>query len=766
MQLERPLTVPAMPNRRIQVWVLLALALFALMPAALALEVEFAARPVRREILALYDSLQEKKPAETRLHRLAEMPLNWLGWKLVFVDINGRLPVGGELQRFRGAISWFLEPIADPLRYLGWLDVATASGLKLVCLAEMAPPEPPAADKVIERIFARLGLKPVDQFVNVTHKAKVTIQNPQMAGFERPIDKALPAFRVLEAAAATTQVHLSASVPGEERETTSALIATSPAGGYVAAEFTIYFDPATEKSRWIVNPFLFFKTALGDERMPVPDVTTLSGRRMYFSHIDGDGWNNISEIEGYREMQLPAADVIRREAIEPFPDLPVSIGLIAGDAVPALGGSDAARQSAKRLFALPQVEVASHTYSHPFAWGFFENYDRNAELLLIDKAAHPALSLMDKVRAILYRAAGKPEISEVHERYVAGSADLPRSYLKDPFDLEKEVNRALEVSSELAPAGKKAAIYLWSGDTEAFEAAIHQTRAAGVRNMNGGDSRFDNEFPSALYVPPIARPVGAERQIYAANSNENTYTNNWHGPYYGQLLLEETFKNTETPRRLKPANLYYHMYSGEKASSLAAIKHLLGLARTSPVIPVKASDYAAIADDFFATDIAQIDASKWSISSRGAVQTMRFDDAAALDVDYAKSAGVLGLNRHQGSIYVALDPAVEPALIALKPSGAEPSSIATGDAHLVESRWRLSAKKPEACGFRLTAEGYGPGEMVWEAAPGQVFDIRVSRSGRDISSSLATAGTNGRLTVAIPANAIEPLELRFQCHER
>jgi len=46
-----------------------------------------------------------------------------------------------------------------------------------------------------------------------------------------------------------------------------------------------------------------------DERLPVPDVTTLDGRRMYFSHIDGDGWNNISEIEGYRETQTTVADV-------------------------------------------------------------------------------------------------------------------------------------------------------------------------------------------------------------------------------------------------------------------------------------------------------------------------------------------------------------------------------------------------------------------------------------------------------------------------
>ena len=758
--------MPALQRHRTGLWIVVALALQALLQPVAALEVEFASRPVRRDILALYDGLHEKKPAETRLHRLAEMPLNWLGWKLVFVDINGQLPRGDDLQRYRGAVSWFVEPLADPVRYLGWLDMATAQGLRLACLAEMAPPDLPGSETLIERIFGRLGLKPADQFVSVTHKAKISIQNVQMAGFERPIDKALPAFKVMEATAASTTVHLAASLPGVERETTSVLIATSPAGGYVSDEFTIYYDPATDKARWVVNPFLFFKLAFGDERTPIPDVTTLAGRRMYFSHIDGDGWNNISEIEGYREQQVSTADVIRQQAIEAFPDLPVSVGLIAGDALPALGGSEAARQSAKKIYALPQVEVASHTYTHPFAWSFFESYDRTAELLLIDKAAHPARSLMDRVRSILYFAAGKPEITAAHERYVAGSADLPRSYLKEPFDLEKEVKRALEVSSELAPPGKKAAIYLWSGDTEAFEAAIRETRAVGVRNMNGGDTRFDAEFPSVFYVPPISRPVGAERQIYAAASNENTYTNNWHGPYYGQFLLEETLKNTEHPRRLKPFNLYYHMYSGEKASSLAAIRHLLGLARTSPVIPVKASDYAAIADDFFAAEIAQVDAARWSVSKRGALQTMRFDEADAIVIDYKKSVGVLGINRHEGSMYVALDPAVEPVTIAVKGAAFDPGGPVAGEGHLVESRWQLKGLKSETCGFQIMAEGFGPGQMVWSVAPGMGFEISAGRAGRVRWKSVLTADGNGRLTVEPDINAIEPVELRFLCHDR
>ena len=69
--------------------------------------------------------------------------------------------------------------------------------------------------------------------------------------------------------------------------------------------------------------------------------------------------------------------------------------------------------------------------------------------------------------------------------------------------LRIEVLGALKFSEQFAPAGKRAKLYLWSGDTTPFAAALAATRAAGVRNMNGGDSRFDSEYPSVAYVPPL-----------------------------------------------------------------------------------------------------------------------------------------------------------------------------------------------------------------------------------------------------------------------
>ncbi len=732
--------------------------------AAGAIEVEFATRPVKRDVLALYDSRYEANPGLTRIHRLAEMPLNWLGLKLTYADINGELPSQSELQHYRGILTWFVEPATDPMAVLNWLDTATAAGLRYVCLGEIAVPEPAVAAPLVSRILDRLGLAARDQFVNVTHKVKVSVVSPDVVGFERPVDKALPPFRVVQAVGATAKVHLSATLPEYDNKT-SVLIATSPGGGYAADAFTFFYDDTVDKARWILNPFTFFKHAFGDDRFPVPDVTTLAGRRMYFAHIDGDGWNNVSEVEGYREKQVSAAEVIAKEVIEPFPDLPVTVGLIAGDALPALGGTEAARASASKIFALPQVEVASHTYSHPFAWGFYENYDRRVELERIETAARPSLTMMDWVRQLLARIAGKAEAGDTQNRYVAGGAELPRGYLKEPFSLDSEVVGALDVSSRLAPPGKKAAIYLWSGDTEPFEAAIRKTREAGVVNMNGGDTRLDAEFPSVFYVPPISRSVGAERQIYAAMSNENTYTNNWLGPYYGQLMLSETLKNTELPRRLKPFNLYYHMYSGEKPGSLSAIKSFVTEARSANVIPVKASQYAAIADSFFTAEIQQVDALSWTINRRGALQSLRLDDADAIDLDDVRSTGVLGVTRHAGSLYIALDPAFEPAMISTRPRAPAGETIVDKDRiQLIESRWNLRNLRRADCEFTIEAEGFGPGSMTWQTTPNQNYVIEAIRDGAQLHKQEVAADTTGKLALSLPIDARTPLELKLSCH--
>ncbi len=469
-----------------------------------------------------------------------------------------------------------------------------------------------------------------------------------MIGFERKLDKVLPGFPVIDAKTTEAAHHLVVEMPYPTGPRRSVVVATSERGGIVAQNYTIALEPNTDRLSWLLNPFAFFRKSLGSDRFPIPDVTTVSGRRIYFSHIDGDGWNNLSTVEAYRAQQTLSAEVIAREAIGAYPDLPVSVGLIAGDIQPLLGGNPAGAAIARRLFAMPQVEVASHTHTHPYNWYFFEKYSRPSEEKLIAGYRPPDQPMREKFTEQMMRVAGKEFRSGRYDRYIAGSDELPRTYLRRDFDLELEVAGALKISENFAPPGKKAKLYLWSGDTTPFEAAINATRHAGVRNMNGGDSRLDEEFPSVAYLPPISRIVGTQRQIYAVNSNENTYTNDWTGPFGGQMMLVHTLRNTDAPRRLKGFNLYYHMYSGEKTASLNVIKHFLNTARATDVIPIHASHYAAMADAYFKAEIAQTGLFSWSVRNRGDLETVRFDDADNMELDMGASTGVLGANRHNG----------------------------------------------------------------------------------------------------------------------
>ena len=737
---------------------------------AQAFSIEFQGRGVKRTLLALYDGKAEGTPSDTRIHKMAEMPLNHLGYMLDYHDIRRGFPSLEGIGKYRAILTWFVDDLPDPSAYVAWLDSATQSGMRLVILGEVAPREQLELVPRINTILARIGIKTADNFQELTFKARATFIDPAMIGFERKLDKAIPGFPLISRTTEGTRAHLTIEIPTPIGIASTHPVTTSDMGGYAAQNFTIDHDPNTNRDGWILNPFNFFRLALGDERFPIPDVTTVSGRRIYFSHIDGDGWNNLTEVDGYRDGQSLSVEVVTKEAIEAFPDLPVSVGLIAGDVQPLLGGTAEGGKWAKRLFALPHVEVASHTHTHPYTWQFFENYDRNVELAKIRAYRPPTMPLRERLTAAMMRTAGKVYANPRYDPYIAGTDDLPRTYLRQPYAPESEFLGALKISETFAPPDKRAKLYLWSGNTTPFEAAIAATRTAGARNLNGGDSRLDREYPSVAYVPPLSRVIGKQRQIYSVNSNENTYTNDWTGPFGGQMMLEHTLRNTDAPRRLKGFNLYYHMYSGEKPASLRAITHFMQMARNAAVVPIEASRYATMADDFFTLEMEQVDLFSWAITRRGAVETVRFDDSEKLAVDVAASTGVLGANRHAGSLYVALDPAIQRAVVTLmaRPESDIPESAGREGvplATLVEARWRLSNAKSGDCLQSYSAEGFGPGDIVWQSSKGRGFKVRVSRSGTLLSEEVRWADAQGRLTVSLPMTALEPLDIVLACHE-
>src|SRR5260370_40993298 len=131
--------------------------------------------------------------------------------------------------------------------------------------------------------------------------------------------------------------------------------------------------------------------------------------------------------------------------------------------------------------------------------------------------------------------------------------------------------------------------------------------------------------------------------------------------------MMKSIDNTEAPRRVKPINVYYHMYSGEKLSSLRALLENLRYASSGEICPITAGQYAAVADGFYSASIEALGAHTWRITNRAELQTIRFDDALKFAVDFANSTGVVGQRYEQDRLYVALDAADPAPVIALRP---------------------------------------------------------------------------------------------------
>jgi hypothetical protein len=716
-----------------------------------------------RTIVTFYDSKENPDIRMTRSHRYVEMPLNHLGLKFKFLDINKPLPPLKDLGDVRGVFTWFeSERMPDPLGFLHWADQLMDKKIKWVIFGNLGINADLLGKKtplpLVNRYLGRLGLGTQENWKPVTYDVKLIYKNKQMVDFERPYKGILPPFPQIYRLNETTTAILSASWSGNQTAK-SDLIVIGPKGGYAAPGYSIYDH--SDFHQWHLDPFEFFRQAFSTDDLPKPDTTTLSGRRMYYSHIDGDGWRNVTEIEDYHDTKELSAEVIFNDALEPFPDLPVTLAPIAGDLDPAWYGNEKSLDLARKILALPQVEAGSHTYSHPYYWEYYKDYRAEKEWQQFLEKKEPRDSPIAK-RFAPFLPARTIESDQPAKRKLKRKGnvipkiyDYPRAYLDFPFDLNQEIIGSVEFINNLCPPGKKVKILQWSGDTSPFPAALAKTRQIQVMNLNGGDSRFDSEFPSRSWVSPIGLQNEDQLQIYASASNENTYTQLWRDKYFGFQNLIVTLKNTESPHRLKPINIYYHLYSGQKTASLKALVKNLKYAQTQEIAPVSTSHYAQIAEGFFSTRFIPLGPKNWRIKDRGHLQTIRFDNAGKLAVDMNKSQGVVGQRHFQGSLYVALDEARQEPVIKLKKLILGEKLSSAKHPYLVQGRWHIrDMKHPNKHQTTFTAQGFGDGEMVWKVPkPGQ-YQVSLSNNTGVQQTLNAVADADGILKFRFGPKAI------------
>lgn len=698
---------------------------------------------IPRTIIGLYDSKTEEKPAYSLIHQYAEMPLNHLGLKLELHDVNQPLPNIARRKDVRGILTWFPsgKMVDKPEHYIAWAQHAIEKGKYFVIIGDPGfisdyenKTLPPAK---VNSLLEEIGLYWNGGSVGQTYQVTFPIKDKTVVDFERNIGGFLHPFFIIQPIRSNIKTFLSAQEKSPNTVTEPAiLVAVTGNGGYIATGYGIHYDTRdqTPIRQWYVNPFEFFRQAYKTQDLPKPDTTTLAGRRIYYNQINGSGWLNKTQIDQFRGKL--ASEIILEQIIKPHADLPASLALNAGDIDEEWYGHANAKRVAQDFYVLPYIEAASMGYSHIYDWSFFEEYDRNKERPYLKY--HKGLTWNREKDKESFWSNFFPK-RDIHPGNVRGYK-VPRGYVVTPFNTAHEISGSIaKINGHLTK--KKIRLFQWSGNALPYAEALALVEKNNLPNLGGGNTRFDKKYPSYAHVSPIGRFIGGHWQVYASAAEENIYTKSWTEGYYRFRHVIDTFKNTESPKRIKPINLHYHIFSGEHEGGIKALKDNLRYIKTQPIIPIMPSEYAKIAQGFFTTSIQSIGKNRWKITDRGNLQTIRFDDDANKSVNYIASKGVLGHRKYQNSLYVFLDPNNASPIIALIPE-----NKAIKRSHLVQARWPV--EKLERLNHKITfqATGYGRGEMTWHMHKPGKYEV----ASGDFKT-IVHSEKNGLLSFAIPA---------------
>ena len=557
---------------------------------------------VPRQVLAIHDQPgNEAKVASHEIHRMAAMPLSYLGLDVRYVyagspelESLSNLPLAG---RYAGLVTWFnAGSFQETAPLLKLLTTARTQDIPIVIVGDLP------SSSVMEAFGVDMGapVKPDKQAVFVKLSPHVGFEIEPMASVD---SFSAPTVRPGKG---DVWLRVRSKISGDDD-----VIAITTWGAFAANRFFKLDLPQNKGERWAVNPIEFFRAALKIKSdIPVPDVTTESGRRLLLIHVDGDGFPSRAESPG----SPLSAEVMAKEFLERY-RLPSTVSIIEGEVAPVglyKALSPLMEKVSRQIFALPHVEIASHTYSHPFYW------------------ADAQLGMQIPGRVV--------------------GLQIPNY----KFDANREISGSRDYINTLAPPGKKTKMLLWTGDTEPLASPVAMAYKAGLLNMNGGFTTISKAEPSWTLVGPLGLMKGDYYQVYAPMQNENVYTNSWSGPFYGYERVIETFEMTDRPLRLKPVNIYYHTYIATKRASIASLHKVYGWAeeqlKLQKLHPVYASEYAERVLDWRRATVARTD-DGLELRSGQHLRQWRIGTNAPLPVTSA-AAGIAGYFDHDQTRYL------------------------------------------------------------------------------------------------------------------
>ncbi|MDB6119961.1 MAG: putative signal peptide protein [Verrucomicrobiaceae bacterium] len=646
-------------------------------------------------------------PIDTMTSELFQTPLEWLGYECDYLNV-AKTPLPEQMAVRYAAVLMDAElqiPGERELATAEWLIRTKDANVPILFTGSL----PFASDDAL-RVFQ-------DAFgIGGTLAAKPQAKDPVFThtDLEFMHAESTPKPKVNELhdlqAPANSRVLMSLTATDADRPVRYDPVFLAPWGGMWMEPYII-LRASQDSSLFYVDPYKMLGELLGRaSAFPVPDVTTRDGTRLFYSHIDGDGFASLTD---FRNHPL-CGEVVRDRVLKAFP-IPVTVSVVEADITALAEGVEDEWKSklvetARSIFAMPQVQVASHSFSHPYQW---DPNDPNPGI---------------------YTEANMPLKPEAHYPKV---------------DIEREIRGSIDyINRELAPKNKPVELLLWSGNCRPGESALKMVREMGLENMNGGNTIVGRLYPGIAGIAPRVMQWGDELQINAANQNEFMYANGWNGPFYGGYAdVIDTFERTESPRRLKPVNVYYHFYSATCLSSVRALEKVHRWCLEQPLHPVTAHDFALIAKDSYRTRVYSIGPQHWLLTNAGYSRTFRLP-AGLGHPDMEQCRGVTGWNEFQGSLYVHTngDQRIELKLKAAQP---EPRPPANARLFMVSSDAEIEFSSLAAWTAVFSVHGLVPCTVEFGGLPARaVCDLVIN----DAPTKL-TADDRGHLHVSLPAAA-------------
>ena len=663
-------------------------------------------------ILYLYDSREGENDQENDGDELYGRPLAWLGLSVDTFDVALAKNVPPEnMSRYRGIIapsgSWDTSPF-----WTKWLGRQVDRGIKVLIVSTAAVEAPdventsgrePLPDEVLNTVYQPLGFNLVSSMTATAAEDIVRIKNVETAmfGFEAPLPEHQHYVKV-EKIGKDVESFLTLwweGLAGTEAE----LMAVSSGGGYALSEYMFFIDAKQDLRFWRVNPFKFFEKVFKTGDLPRIEPNLINGQRTYFSHVDGDGFNSYS---WYRRNRI-CGDVLLDEVYE-HPDygsLPVTLSVIGAEmdentthCLPVT------KMFARKLFALPTVEPAAHGYTHPMDW-------RTKELCW-------------------------PGIEVSGKEYT--------------YDAVTETTGAMSIASNLAPRGKKATIFLWTGNCNPDEEALRLLREQGYLNMNGGDTRYDSKVPTLTGVAPPSVRVGNEIRVNTGQANDYILTDEWND-YGGFSKLIETFEKSANPLIL-PLNIYYHFYAGERKKALVALRKNLDWVLASETTPIWTSDYAAMIVASRKARLFALPDNGYGFIQDGSIPTLRFDGESGAKgmfyPDLLRCKGVTGWCHLNNSLYLYLDGSVKQRVFLTR-ERPEQFALLKSNRPVRNLSWN-----PETARFSFSSWGPPVGTFSFQGLSStQTYGVRFI--GEDSSSGArlnVISDLTGNLSFSVPMN--------------